>query len=404
MVIDLSNKKLYTKSYFKIQKSLKEHTRFKIVYGGSGSSKSHSAYQHFVTLFLSEKNHDFLVMRKYGTTIENSVYKGIKFIILNWGLGHLFEFRKQPYTITNIMTGRTMSFIGVDDPEKLKSIVNIKWALLEEATDFNFEDFKEINRRLRGIKGIQLWLLFNPISHTHWIKKHFFDKFEINIHCSIVKCYYTDNQFLTDEDIEQLEALKFIDENDYRVYVLGEWGILTDRLIFKDFKECDKIPKEAKQLPCGLDFGFYPDPAAILEAYIQGQDLYINEILYHTNLVNIRNDESDSIEANLDLIGFDKNRYIIADSSEPKSIQELRSAGLNVYGVKKYPGSIKDGIKLIKSYKVHILSSSKNLITEFENYVYKVNKDGEILPEPVDAYNHLIDALRYILLMKDRLW
>jgi len=396
MIVDLQDRSLYTTSYFKIEKILQEPTRFKVVYGGSGSSKSFSYYQHLIIQLLEEKNHDFLILRKYGTTIEQSVFNGIKGIIQTWGLADYFTFTKRPYVITNNITGVKMLLMGVDDPEKLKSIVNIKRVLLEEATDFTFADFKEINRRVRGIEGIQIGLCFNPISHTHWIKKHFFDTPEINKNTSVVKCSYQDNEYLTQEDIDQLHQLKLIDEMDYKVYVLGEWGILTNRLIFKNWSECDSIPGEAKELPTGLDWGFANDPTAIVKVYKLENTLYLDEVCYETGLTN------DVIAERLKQANI-KN-YIVADSAEPKSIQELRKHNLNVYAVKKYPGSIKDGIKLMKGYQIKVTSRSKNIITEFENYVYKVDKADNILPDPVDSYNDCIDAIRYVILMKNRLW
>lgn len=406
MIVDLSDKRLFTNSFFKIDKALKEKTRFKIVYGGSGSSKSYSYYQHYVVKLLQETNHDFLILRKFATTLEQSVFNGIKLIIDNWGLTDYFHFTKRPYEIRNKITGRRIIFLGVDDPEKLKSIVNIGQALLEEATDFTFNDFKEVNRRLRGIEGIEIGLCFNPISHTHWIKKHFFDNPEVRKNTTITKCFYSDNQYLTEEDIEQLEQLIHIDENDYRVYVLGEWGVLTERLIFKNWKVVDDIPKEAKRLPSGMDFGFASDPTTLIDAYLLGDDIYFRELLYETGLTNLETDNPNqsSIQQRLKEINFNNPNYIIADSAEPKSIAELRSSNFDVYGVKKYPGSINDGIKLLKAYNIHITSDSPNLINEFENYVLKIDKDGNILPHPVDAYNHGIDACRYIILMKDRLW
>jgi phage terminase large subunit len=201
-------------------------------------------------------------------------------------------------------------------------------------------------------------------------------------------------------------ALKNIDENDYRVYVLGEWGILTDRLVFRNFKECDSIPEHAKKLPSGLDWGFANDPTALIDVYILGDEIYLDERIYQTGLTNLETDNAlqESIQKKFKELGVGKDSYIVADSSEPKSITELRNQGYMIYGVKKYPGSIKDGIKLMKAYTINITKRSRNLINEFENYVMKVDKNDNILPQPIDAYNHGIDAVRYVILMKGRLW
>jgi phage terminase large subunit len=392
-----------TYTYELIKQAFESDKRFLIIYGSSGSSKSHSMYQTILLNFVNEKQNDYLILRKIGNTIYNSVYQGVKNIAQNEpGLNAIYDFYKSPLEIHNKRTGRRIIFTGVDDPEKLKSIVNIRIAILEEATEFTKDDFLEINRRLRGVEHVKIILIFNPISHTHWIKKHFFDNEIVRRECDIVHCIYQYNNFMTDSDIKQLEDLKYIDENDYKIYAKGEWGILTERLIFRNWSTIEAIPHTAKQIPSGMDFGFSPDPTTLIDFYIEGQNLYIDERIYKRNLVNIDLGTGFSIIEELKAIGFDKSQLIIADSAEPKSIMEIRLSGYNILAVQK-PG-IFDSLKLMKSYNIFITSRSKNVITEFENYMHKIDKDGNIIPDPIDDFNHSIDPCRYVLSQKNRLW
>jgi len=403
LITQTVNKKYFAKAYNKICPAYLSQNRFTIIYGGSGSAKSFTLYQLLlIELFNNKHQSDIIIFRKIGSTIYNSVFQGLKKLAKDWQLNDILEFKKTPLEIVNKENDRRIILSGVDDPEKLKSIVNIRIALLEEATEFTKDDFLEINRRLRGIPNIKIILVFNPISHLHWIKKHFFDNEMIRKDTDIVKCSYMDNQFLTKEDIEQLENLKYIDENDYKIYCLGEWGILTERLIFKNWSVVDTIPANAKRILSGMDFGFNPDPTVLVDCYILGDSVYFDERIYKQNLTNIELGTGFSIEEELNTIGFPKSQMIVADSAEPKSIMELRMKGFNILAVQK-PG-IFDSLKMMKSYKIHLTSRSKNGINEMENYVHKIDKEGNILPEPLGGNDHFIDCCRYILSQKDRLW
>ena len=410
MLVDLSDKRLYTSSYFKIKQAEAEQKRFNVVWGGSGSSKSHSYYQNYIQKLLTEKKHDLIVFRKYGSTIEESVYKGFVEIINNWGLTEFFHFTKKPYMIKNKYTGRYVIFKGLDDTEKIKSITNFKYCMMEEATEFTFADFRELNRRLRGIENIRMSFIFNPVSHTSWVKKHFFDTPSVTAKTTFTKCSYTDNHFLTNDDIQELIDLKEIDENDYNVYVLGEWGVITDRLAFKpsDWSLIDEIPEGAKRIPTGLDFGWNPDPLACTNYYIKDNYLIWDELAYDTEMHNTKQHDENgvlvgySLEERLEERGFDKSQLIIAECAEPKSINNLRNAGFNIYAVKKR--GVVEGVKLLKRYKHLITRRSKGVIYEFENYMKRMDRDGNILNEYMDKDNHHIDNARYVQFMKDNLW
>lgn len=237
----LLNRALFTDVFFKIRGARR---RFVVVWGGASASKSYSMMQHLI-LRTFEDTGTWLVIRKYSSDIYDSVYAGLEAIIRGWGLGGDFIFRKSPMMITNKISGARVIFKGLDDPEKLKSVFGIKYIYIEEVTQLDFEDFRELNRRVRGIHGIQIYMLFNPIVITHWIKTEVFDKPIFSATCDFIHCTYLDAmRFLTEEDVEQLEALKEINPNDYKVYALGLWGaVRTGNEFYYNFSYAKHVKK-----------------------------------------------------------------------------------------------------------------------------------------------------------------
>lgn len=223
ITVDVSNPKLYTNVFWKIQEA---KSRFVVNYGGAGSSKSVSQHQHELINILNSPTNT-LFIRKHASDIKDSSYQLLKDIAKDWELTELFNWRYSNATreIENKITGKKIMFRGIDDPEKVKSIVGVGRIVVEEASELNFEDFLELNRRARGVDNIQLVFILNPVSENHWIKKKLIDNPAYSERVDVIVSNYKDNPFLTAEDITELLALKDIDENQFRIYVLGEWGI-----------------------------------------------------------------------------------------------------------------------------------------------------------------------------------
>jgi phage terminase large subunit len=238
-------------------------TRFVVNMGGTGSSKSFSAAQKEVLIAASDRTNT-LVIRKVAATLRDSVIPSFRNRINEFGLNKFFEENKTDRVIRCAVTGSQIIFRGLDDPEKLKSIEGIKRILVEEASELNIEDLFELNRRARGIENIQITLCFNPIHEEHWIKKHFFDqKLE---DCTIIHSTYKDNPFLTDTDREQIEWLKAFNENQYRIYALGEWGLTEAGTPWLYSFDMQKHVREdlpfMDKYPVYLSFDFNNDPFA----------------------------------------------------------------------------------------------------------------------------------------------
>jgi phage terminase large subunit len=223
MQVDFNDPSMFTNVFWKIQDC---HKRFVVSYGGAGSSKSYSHHQHEL-MNLLDADYDILVLRKHGSDIYDSCYALFQNIAESWNIKHLFKwnFSNSKREIFNIATGHRIIFRGIDDPEKVKSIVGIKRVLYEEVSQGTFDDFLELNRRARGIEGLQFTFLLNPVSENHWVKRQLIDSGKYTDKLDVIVSTYHDNPFMTDDDIDELERLKTIDENQYRVYVMAEWGV-----------------------------------------------------------------------------------------------------------------------------------------------------------------------------------
>ena len=201
--------------------------RFVVLRGGSNSSKSWSNYQHLV-LWLLKGDQNAIVFRKSGSTLRNSVFENLKLVAKQLQVFHLFDYyySGDKREIVSKLKGNRIILSGLDEPDKLKSIVGITRIIMEEADQYEEKDFRELVRRFRGQKGIQFIFIFNPVSDTHWIKKVLFDTKAYSERSEHHLFTIDDNRFATKEDYEELEALKDIDENEYQIYRWGAWGTI----------------------------------------------------------------------------------------------------------------------------------------------------------------------------------
>ena len=366
----------------------KDWNRFNVIFGGSGSGKSVFIAQRFLYRLLTRPGYNLLITRKYGVTNRFSTFALIRQIIGQWGLEAHFIINKTDMMIT-APNGNQILFLGLDSQDKIKSITfktGILTAIwLEEANEFEENDLMQLDLRLRGQSKIpfQITVSFNPVSAYHWLKSYFIDNAPES--CTVLKTTYLDNRFIDDAYRGRLEALTGTAK---QVYALGEWGV-TDGLVFKDFG-VSPIPTRAKLIGYGLDFGFSADPCALIALWTDGDDYYFDEVIYQTGLTNT--DLSNKMKS----AQVGNYAKIIADSVEPKSIEDLHRAGWNVHPCKKGPDSIRFGLDFMMSKKIKITPTSKNLQKEFYSYTWKQDKNGKYLPEPVDSYNHGIDAARYL--------
>jgi phage terminase large subunit len=363
-------------------------SRYLVLYGGAGSGKSVFVGQKIVMRILTEPKHKFLVARKIEATIRESARAEIIGAIEQMGFKALFQYSTAPtgeMTITCI-NGSKIIFRGLDNKEKLKSIKDITGLWLEEASDFTLDDFTQLDLRLRGRHTTnykQVILSFNPITSKHWLKKRFFDM--IDEDATVLHTTYLDNRFLDEKYISVLENLKHTNFSYYQVYALGKWGVLKG-LIYEKYTIIDEMPKDTEIHRYGIDFGFN-HPTACTEIKIDGNNLYLDEILYESFLTNtdlIRRLKSTAPHL-MDLKGY-------LDSAEPARIADFVKAGFDVLGALK---DVTAGIDKIKAMNIFVTKRSLNIINELDLYSWKLDRNGEPLDEPIKEDDDACDSFRY---------
>jgi phage terminase large subunit len=268
-----------------------DHDRWVVSYGGAGSAKSYSTAQKIITRILTEEDHRFLITRKVARTLRVSVFQLFKDIISNIGLYEQFTINKTDMTITNKQNNSSLLFFGLDDIEKLKSIQGITSIWIEEASECDKGDILELNRRLRGHSKYykQIILTFNPINHLHWLKEHFFDNPSST--ASIYKTTYLDNSFIDEEYKKEIEDIKNYDEQQYRVYALGEWGIVNNNIIHHRFKPLehisDKTIREFAELHIGIDYNIGGSVGVVLAEDKDGIAHIVEEFVVYDTIAMI---------------------------------------------------------------------------------------------------------------------
>lgn len=373
-------------------------TRFLVFYGGAGSGKSHFIAQRLVYKALKDKR-KILVLRKVNRTTKASTFQLLLDTINQFGITNYCVINRTDFSIT-LPNGSMFLCVGLDDPEKIKSITGLTDAWLEEATEFSLDDFSQVNLRVRDPKAEnqEIILSLNPVSKANWCYLHFFaenpelDEFRKTVR--IVHTTYKDNPHLPEAYVQALLMMKATNEVYYKIYALGEFGSL-DKLIYNNWQKMDFDPDVIKGQPlCGLDFGYTNDPTAFTYSILvpEEQRIYICKEWGGTGYLN------DAIADQIKEMGFAKS-VICADSAEQKSIDEIKRLGVpRIKPCVKGKGSVLQGIQKLQQYELVVHPSCENVIEELENYAWKKDRQtNEYINEPAEGYDHYMDSLRYSL-------
>lgn len=323
---------------------------------------------------MREKGKVFSIVRKSLPSLKMTAYRDFFEILNKMGLYDERNHNKSDFTYT--LNGNLFEFLSLDQPQKKRG-ARRDYLFANEANELTWEDIFQLLVRTTGT----IWIDYNPSESFHWI----YDRLLTRDDVTYIQSTYKDNPFLEKSIVDEIERLKYTDEDYWRIYGLGERG--ASRATIFQFKLVDE-PK-GKVVSLGLDFGFTNDPSALVKVYVDGNDLYLHEMLYQTNLTNA--DLSDKFRE----LGLTRYDEIFADSSEPKSIEELHRMGWQVKPTAKGQDSVMAGIDILKRHTIHITRSSTNLIKEMQNYKWQEDKNGNLLNRPVDVWNHAIDATRY---------
>lgn len=365
-------------------------------YGGASSGKSHGVFQKIVIKALKDwkKPRKILVLRKVGATVRDSVFADVQATLSYFGILNMCKVNMSAFRI-ELPNGAEFIFKGMDNPEKIKSIKGISDVVMEEASEFTLDDYTQLTLRLRdkAHKQKQIYLMFNPVSKANWVYNAFFVKKPKNT--VVYQTTYKDNRFLDAVTRENIEELANRNEAYYKIYALGEFATL-DKLVFPKYTKALLNKDDLRQITSyfGLDYGFINDPSAFMHVKIDDdhKKLYVVEEYVKKGLTN------DKIAESITTLGYAKEQ-IRADSAEKKSNQELRNLGISrVIDVKKGAGSVMQGIQYLLQYEWIVDERCVKTIEELENYTWKKDKaTNEYINEPVDSYNHCLDAIRYAI-------
>lgn len=370
--------------------------RYNVCKGSRGSKKSKTTALRWIYLLMKYPDANLLVIRKTGKTLHDSCFTDLKWAIHRLQVVDWWTWKESPLEMTYKPTGQKILFRGLDDPLKITSITVehgfLCWAWLEEAYEVLKEkDFDAVDESIRGKMPDGLfkqWVItFNPWNEHHWLKRRFFDQKDPDILATTTN--YLCNEWLDEHDLRLFEEMQKNRPDRYRVAGLGEWGV-SEGAVFSNWTTADlskEIPHFAN-IHNGLDFGVADPNALIRFDFEPGQKkIYVFEEYYQGNISLEKLYEEVKKRAGTQLI--------IGDSAASQQIIELCRMGLHVVPAVKGPGSIQYGIQWLQGYDIIVDYRCRNFIREISNYQWTLDKYGNTTDIPIDADNHLIDALRY---------
>ena len=363
--------------------------RVRIVRGGTSASKTFSIIPFLIDYAVKNPLSEISVVAETIPHLKRGALRDFLKIMEMIGMYDSNNFNKSSlvYVFTN---GSYIEFFSADSESKLRG-ARRDVLFVNECNNITWEAYYQLAIRTRRF----IYLDYNPVSEF-WVDKELIN----DIDTDFIVLTYKDNEALDLSIIKEIEKAKekaltsTYWENWWNVYGLGQIGSLQGT-IFNNWNQCDCIPEGAEFISYGMDWGFTNDPTTLIEVYRYNGELYVNELIYQTGLTN-----SDIV---LRMNELNINRYadIIADSAEPKSIEDVYRGGFkNIYPALKGSDSIRNSIDTLQQFTINITKASTNLIKEFRTWRWAVDKEGKQLGTPIDKDNHAIDALRYVALNK----
>lgn len=357
------------------RKLLSLSKRIRVVAGGTSAGKTISILQILIDYAQSTDNKLISIVSESFPHLKRGAIRDFLNIMTSQGYFSDGRWNKTESTYT-FETGSKIEFFSADQPDKVRG-PRRDVLFVNEANNISYEAFDQLRIRTKDI----IWIDYNPVAEF-W----FYNELKDNYDHDFITLTYLDNEALDPAIVADIEAHKH-NKNWWQVYGLGQLGDAEGK-IFKDWKIIDDIPHEARLERRGLDFGYSNDPSALVDVYYYNGGYILDERLYRKGMSNRL--IADFIN-NLDR----PQTIVIADSAEPKSIDEIRLYGVSIMPVRKGPGSILQGIQYVQDQKISVTKRSVNLIKEFRNYLWKTDKEGKIINIPDGGFDHCMDALRY---------
>jgi len=376
-----------------------EDKTYWIISGGRGSGKSTNIAAYFLIKLMSDDYFRGVIGRYTQKALTNSIYRDITDLISQWGLDRYLDIKGDEIRNKlndNMILTHALKLAEGSMTAKGKGLARVTHLLLDEATELPSEEeyLKLIDSFRQKDAERKIFLLFNPTSKSHWIFKRFYlpdgqpnPKWDKN-HGFLHTTYRDNLENIDESKVEEWEDLAQQDPDYFTHHILGQWRDIGEGQIFKTWS-FEFSPDLDAEVVYGLDWGFSNDPTAVVEVRKRGKKLWVREPLYQRGLTN------EDVCVALEACGIPKTASIYADSAEPKAIEPLHRLGYrNIRPAVKGPDSVRAGIDKIRTFDVFVHPESANLIEEYYQYSYRSGTG-----QPIDAFNHCMDALRYAVLM-----
>ena len=360
-----------------INKILALKKRIKIIQGGTSAGKTFGIIPVIIDKATKQPGLEVSVVAESIPHLRRGALRDF-LKIMKWTNRFVDERFNKSLLKYEFANGSFIEFFSADDSSKLRG-ARRDILYINECNNVNFEAYNELSIRTKK----EVYLDFNP-ANEFWV-----EEIKEDAEADFIILTYKDNEALDDGIVDQIEKnIKKAETSNYwknwvDVYVNGIMGKL-DGIVFGNWKQIDTIPKDARLVGIGMDFGYTNDPTSIIEVYKHNETRILNEIVYQTGLLN-----SDIAKL------LPKDVPVYADSAEPKSIADIQRYGITIKGVTKGRDSINYGIDVMQRENYLVTSKSINLIKELRSYCWDSDKTGKRLNKPIDNYNHAIDAVRY---------
>lgn len=367
-------------------RNLNSDKRIRVNQGGTSSGKTWSILDLMLSLGCKYENLVMTVVAESVPNLKKGALRDCKNIINNDDIYQKFYTKYNEtdriFTSTN---GSIIEFLPALDEQSAKAGKrNILF--VNEANSITYDVYWQYAIRTIDAPNLKsiVFIDYNP-SSSFWVHEKVIGQPDVDFIISDHWC----NRFLSDEQHERIEGIE--DPELWKVYACGKTGRI-EGLVYNNWDIVDDVPSNYKKRWVGMDFGFTNDPTSIIDVRLSDGELWIDEICYRTGMTNT------DIAKHLKQNNIDRSISIIADSADPKSIQEIYNMGFNIEGAKKGPDSINYGIDILKRYKLHITKNSVNVKKELLSYKWAEDKLGSLTGKPVDWNNHALDAIRYVAL------
>ena len=384
--------------------------RYYILLGGRGAGRSTAGSQYLLSRLLDKKFFRAAIMREIHSDIRSSIWQEFMDRVQEQRVEDVLDIGESMMTAEygqNSIKAHGFRQSSGGHSAKLKSLANYNTVVIEEAEEVGEREFMTLDDTLRTVKGdIKIVMMLNPPAKNHWIIQKWFDCidsgvpgfYNLKLKDEVKDVVFMGGNFLSNvANLDQHTILRYkaYEQHKPEYYHQMIQGLVPEVVrgkIYHGWTQVEQVPKEAKFMGYGMDFGWWPDPVAVVGIWYCDGIYYLDEVVYGTSMTN------DAVARVIKAYG---EGLVIADSAEPKSIEEIKSYKIKIEGADKEKGSVEYGIKVVSDKKIAVTKASTNIWNDYEIYAWDEDKDGMPKGKPAHRGSDSMDAVRYFFAGKD---